>query len=91
ILKAAPQIKRLYGHSKGAFSLRNAIRNLPRERIADLHLTTFGCVVAEETQADYDQILGTIDGLSQLNSWGALPEQWVNAWHSGTAPTPCCP
>ncbi|MBV9289416.1 MAG: hypothetical protein JO288_16655 [Hyphomicrobiales bacterium] len=82
ILKAAPQIKRLYGHSKGAFSLRNAIRNLPRDRTAGLRVTTFGCVVAEETQAEYDQILGTIDGLGQLNSWGALPEQWVNAWHS---------
>ena len=82
ILTAAPQIKRLYGHSKGAFCLRNAIRNLPRERIADLHVTTFGCVVAEETRAEYDQILGTIDGLGQLNSWGALPEQWINAWHS---------
>ena len=82
ILKAAPQIKRLYGHSKGAFCLRNAIRNLPRERIADLHVTTFGCVIAEEALAEYDQILGTIDGLGQLNSWGSLPEQWINAWHS---------
>jgi hypothetical protein len=82
ILKAAPQIKRLYGHSKGAFCLRNAIRDLPRERIADLHVTTFGCVITEETQAEYDQILGTIDGLGQLNSWGAFPEQWINAWHS---------
>lgn len=82
ILKAAPQIKRLYGHSKGAFCLRNAIRNLPPERYADLHVTTFGCVVAEETLVNYNQILGTIDGLGQLNSWGALPELWINAWHS---------
>ncbi len=82
ILKAAPQIKQLYGHSKGAFCLRNAIRNLPPERYVDLHVTTFGCVVAEETPADYNQILGIIDGLGQLNSWGALPELWINAWHS---------
>jgi len=82
ILKAAPQIKRLYGHSKGAFCLRNAIRNLSPERHSDLHVTTFGCVVAEETLANYNQILGTIDGLGQLNSWGALPELWINAWHS---------
>jgi hypothetical protein len=82
ILKAAPQIKRLYAHSKGAFCLRNAIRNLPPERTADLHVTTFGCVVAEETLANYNQTLGTIDGLGQLNSWGALPTQWINAWHS---------
>src|SRR5271165_6450131 len=62
ILKAAPQIKQLYGHSKGALRLRNAIRNLPPERYADLHVTTFGCVVVEETTTDYNQILGTIDG-----------------------------
>jgi hypothetical protein len=82
ILKAAPRIKRLYAHSKGAFCLRNAIRDLPPRRSADLHVTTFGCCVAEETSANYNQILGTIDGLGQLNSWGALPEQWINAWHS---------
>ncbi len=82
ILKAAPQIKQLYGHSKGALCLRNAIRDLPSELYADLSLTTFGCVVAEETAANYTQILGTIDGLGQLNSWGALPELWINAWHS---------
>ena len=82
ILKAAPQIKRLYAHSKGAFCLRNAIRNLPRERTAGLHVTTFGCCIAEETRAEYNQILGTIDGLGQHNSWGALPEEWIPAWHS---------
>jgi hypothetical protein len=82
ILKAAPQIKRLYAHSKGAFCLRNAIRNLPPERTDGLHVTTFGCCVAEETSANYNQMLGTIDGLGQLNSWGVLPEQWINAWHS---------
>jgi hypothetical protein len=82
VLKAAPQIRQLFGHSKGAFCIRNAIRNLPSERLAGLHVTTFGCVVAEETRAEYHQILGTIDGFGQLNSWGVLPEQWVNAWHS---------
>ncbi len=82
ILKAAPQIKRLYAHSKGALCLRNAIRDLPPGRTADLHVTTFGCCVAEETSANYNQTLGTVDGLGQLNSWGALPEQWINAWHS---------
>ncbi len=48
ILKAAPQIKQLYGHSKGALCLRNAVRHLPHERYADLQVTTFGCVVVEE-------------------------------------------
>jgi hypothetical protein len=88
ILKAAPQIKRLYAHSKGAFCLRNAIRNLAGDRIADLHVTTFGCVIAEEAPAEYDQILGTFDGLGQLNSWGALPERWINAWHSTNTSLP---
>jgi hypothetical protein len=88
ILEAAPQIKQLYGHSRGALCLRNAIRDLPSERCADLRVTTFGCVVAEETRARYIQILGSIDGLGQLNSWGAWPEQWVNAWHSTNTSLP---
>ena len=88
ILKAAPQIKQLYGHSKGALCLRNAIRRLPHERYADLQVTTFGCVVVEETPANYNQILEIIDGLGQLNWSGDLPEQWSTP---GTAPTLCCP
>jgi hypothetical protein len=82
ILQAAPQIKRLYGHSKGALCLQNGIRSLPPERYSDLHVTTFGCVVQEETAADYDQVLGRVDSLGQLNSWGNWPEQWVESWHS---------
>ena len=62
--------------------MRNAIRDLPPRRSADLHVTTFGCCIAEETSANYNQILGTIDSLGQLNSWAALPELWINAWHS---------
>jgi len=82
ILQNAPQIRRLYGHSKGALCIQNAVRDLPKDRYHDLHVTTFGCVVQEETDADYNQILGHIDSLGQLNSWGNWPEQWINSWHS---------
>jgi hypothetical protein len=82
ILKEAKQIKRLYGHSKGALCIQNAVRSLPTERTSDLHVTTFGCVIQEETDADYNQIMGDIDGLGQLNSWGNWPEQWIKSWHS---------
>lgn len=82
ILLQAPQIKRLYGHSKGALCIQNAVRGLPAERYDSLHVTTFGCVVQEETAADYNQIMGDIDALGQLNSWGNWPEQWIKSWHS---------
>lgn len=82
ILLQAPQIKRLYGHSKGALCIQNAVRSLPADRYDDLHVTTFGCVVQEETAADYNQIMGDVDGLGQLNSWGNWPEQWIKSWHS---------
>jgi hypothetical protein len=82
ILSATPQITRLYGHSKGALCIQNAIRELPRERYASLHVTTFGCVIQEETDADYNQVLGGIDALGQLNSWGNWPEQWIASWHT---------
>jgi hypothetical protein len=88
ILLGAPQIKRLYGHSKGALCIQNAIRMLPPGRYDDLHVTTFGCVVQEETAADYNQIIGDIDGLGQLNSWGNWPEQWIKSWHSTNSMLP---
>jgi hypothetical protein len=88
ILAHTPRIKRLYGHSKGALCIQNAIRSLPSERYRDLHVTTFGCVIQEETDADYDQVLGRIDGLGQLNSWGNWPEQWIGSWHSTNSMLP---
>jgi hypothetical protein len=88
ILLAAPQIKRLYGHSKGALCIQNAVRSLPDARYDDLHVTTFGCVVQEETAADYNQIMGDVDGLGQLNSWGNWPEQWIKSWHSTNSMLP---
>ena len=88
ILLRAPHIKRLYGHSKGALCIQNAVRGLPPERYSDLHVTTFGCVVQEETEADYNQIMGNIDALGQLNSWGNWPEQWIKSWHSTNSMLP---
>lgn len=88
ILIQAPHIKRLYGHSKGALCIQNAVRGLPPGRYDDLHVTTFGCVVQEETAADYNQIMGNIDGLGQLNSWGNWPEQWIKSWHSTNSMLP---
>jgi hypothetical protein len=88
ILLQAPQIKRLYGHSKGALCIQNAVRGLPAERYDDLHVTTFGCVVQEETAADYNQIMGDVDSLGQLNSWGNWPEQWIKSWHSTNSMLP---
>ncbi|GLR89814.1 hypothetical protein GCM10007857_65280 [Bradyrhizobium iriomotense] len=82
VLKRAEQIERLYGHSKGALCIQNAVRSLPAERTRRLHVTTFGCVIQEETDADYNQVMGNIDGLGQLNSWGNWPEHWIKGWHS---------
>ena len=82
ILLHAPQITRLYGHSKGSLCIGNAILSLPRDRARELEVTTFSAVVKEECDADFEQILGNIDSLGQLNSWGNLPERWIGAWHS---------
>ncbi|MGY8663811.1 hypothetical protein Q3C01_15765 [Bradyrhizobium sp. UFLA05-109] len=82
VLRSAEQIERLYGHSKGALCIQNAVRSLPPERTRRLHITTFGCVIQEETDADYNQVMGDIDGLGQLNSWGNWPEHWIKSWHS---------
>jgi hypothetical protein len=88
ILLQCEAIKRVYGHSKGALCIQNAIRDLSAGRYKDLHVTTFGCVIQEETGADYNQILGSLDGLGQLNSWGNWPEQWVRTWHSTNSMLP---
>jgi hypothetical protein len=82
ILMQCRAITRVYGHSKGSLCIQNAIRDLPAERYKDLHVTTFGAVIQEDTPADYNQILGSLDSLGQLNSWGNWPEQWINTWHS---------
>ena len=89
ILVKEPRINRLYGHSKGALCIQNAIRSLPDERYKHLHVTTFGCVIQEEKDdPDYHQVMGRIDGLGQLNSWGNWPEQWIGSWHSTNSMLP---
>jgi hypothetical protein len=82
ILEHTPQITRLYGHSKGSLCIGNAIAGLHPDRAKALEVTTFSAVIQEESPARFDQILGRIDPLGQLNSWGNLPERWIEAWHS---------
>jgi hypothetical protein len=82
ILEHAPHITRLYGHSKGSLCIGNAIRGLHPDRSKELNVTTFCAVIREECDARFDQILGYIDSLGQLNSWGNMPERWIEAWHS---------
>jgi hypothetical protein len=88
ILLECEAITRVYGHSKGALCIQNAIRDLPPARYKNLHVTTFGAVIQEETAADYNQILGSLDSLGQLNSWGNWPEQWIKTWHSTNSMLP---
>jgi hypothetical protein len=82
IIEHAPQITRLYGHSKGSLCIGNAIAGLHPDRAKALEVTTFSAVIPEESPARFAQILGRIDPLGQLNSWGNLPERWIEAWHS---------
>jgi len=82
ILEHAPQITRLYGHSKGSLCIGNAIRELRPDRVRGIEVTTFSAVIQEECDAHFNQILGRVDSLGQLNSWGNLPERWIDAWHS---------
>jgi len=82
ILEHAPQVVRLYGHSKGALAIENALRDLPKGRAATLAVTTFGCAIAEATSAHYEQVLGSVDVLGQLNSGDNPPEHWIDAGHS---------
>jgi hypothetical protein len=70
ILKDVPNIKRVFGHSKGGVAIKNAIENLPRETTQRLHIVTFGCSIAEDTPtAGYSQFLGAIDGLGLLTAF----------------------
>jgi hypothetical protein len=82
LLEQEPRLSRLCGHSKGALSIQNAIRELPEGRAAALVIQTFGCVIREEFDADYRQVMGAQDGLGLLNSWGNYPERFVPGWHS---------
>ena len=82
LLRRSGRITRLYGHSKGALCIENALRSLKPPPTRALRVTTFGCVIDEDTDATYHQVLGTIDGLGRLNSWFNQPDQWIEAWHT---------
>jgi len=82
ILKEVPGIDYLFGHSKGALVIENAIRDLPEETTKRLRIVTFGCPIAESTPAEYRQILGWFDWLGLLNSWGNAPERRIPARHT---------
>jgi hypothetical protein len=89
ILKEAPNINRVLGHSKGALVIDNAILSLPAETTRRLHVVTFGCPIGEDTPtAGYSQYLGLIDGLGLLNSWGNRPETLLPAHHSTNTSIP---
>jgi hypothetical protein len=83
VLKEVPNFNRIFGHSKGALVIENALLSLPREATEQLHVVTFGCPISEDTPAaSYSQFLGLIDGLGLLNSWGNRPETLLPTHHS---------
>jgi hypothetical protein len=89
ILKRAWDIDQLFGHSKGALVIGNAIGDLPEETTRRLLVMTFGCPIREEARgARYLQFLGVIDGLGQANSWGNKPEVWLPTHHSTNSTIP---
>jgi hypothetical protein len=94
ILLEAPEIVRLYGHSKGALCIENALhalhtlRSLPAGCAEHIEVTTFGCAIAKETGASYERILGKIDSLGQLNSWGNTPQHWIECSHTTSTMLP---
>lgn len=82
ILSERAGIGRLFGHSKGALAIENAVRDLDRSMTDGLDVMTFGCPVAETPPVRYRQVLGWFDALGLLNSWGNLPDVLVPAQHS---------
>jgi hypothetical protein len=89
ILKDLPYIDRVFGHSKGALVIKNAIESLPRKTTQRLHVVTFGCRITEDTPtALYSQFLGLIDAIGLLNSWGNPLETLIPAHHSTNTSIP---
>ena len=89
ILKDVPHIDRVFGHSKGALVIKNAIESLPQETTQRLHVVTFGCRITEDKPAAlYSQFLGLIDGIGLLNSWGNPAETLIPAHHSTNTSIP---
>jgi hypothetical protein len=89
ILKDVPDIKRLFGHSKGALAIRDAIQDLPRKTTQRLHVVTFGCSITEDTPtACYSQFVGLMDGVGLLNSWGNPLQSLIPMHHSTNTSIP---
>jgi hypothetical protein len=84
ILKELRGISRVLGHSKGALVIKNAINDLPPETTERLHIVTFGCPIEETAPkvAGYHQVLGRLDWLGWLNSWGNPPNVEIVSHHS---------
>jgi hypothetical protein len=89
ILRESDYIEHVFGHSKGALSIGNALHDLPEAITERLRVTTFGCPIEEDAPgAAYLQILGLIDPLGLLNSWGNRPEVRPLAHHSTNTAIP---
>jgi hypothetical protein len=84
VLRELRGISRVLGHSKGALVIKNAINDLPSETTGRLHIVTFGCPIdaAAPKVAGYHQVLGRLDWLGWLNSWGNSPDVEIVAHHS---------
>ena len=86
ILKEVPSIEHLFGHSKGALVIQNAILGLPEAVIDRLRIVTFGCTISSAIPpAQCLQFLGTLDWLGWLNSAGNLPNKPIETGHSTNA------
>lgn len=89
ILKESRHIDRVFGHSKGALVIGNAIHDLPEATSGRLSVVTFGCPIEEDVRgATYLQFLGLVDGLGLLNSWGNRPEARPLAHHATNTAIP---
>jgi hypothetical protein len=83
ILKRVPSVERLFGHSKGALVIQNAIIDAEESLIGRLQIVTFGCAIATRSPpARLLQFLGMLDWLGWLNSWGNPPTNPVGSGHS---------
>jgi hypothetical protein len=84
LLEELPGIRRLFGHSKGALVIHNAIEDLPVETTSRLQIMTFGCPIDESAPpvAGFHQVLGRIDWLGWLNAWGNLPDLQITSLHT---------
>jgi hypothetical protein len=90
ILAEVEDVTHLFGHSKGALDIKNAVNDLPTETTDRLHLVTLGCPVDETAPpaVHYFQVLGRFDWVGWLNSWGNSPDVQIWANHSTNTEIP---